>query len=102
MGVAPAYFEKKSYQRNARKQVIATCNRQRCSVCSVILMRILDKSSMEVPPLSPGGGTYSILGFVQFAVVETYLAEVFISDHWRISRLSQVLRPSIPGLVLAQ
>ena len=29
----------KSYQRIARKQVIATCNRQRCSVCSVILMR---------------------------------------------------------------
>ena len=41
MGVPLACFDpySRSYQRNAWKQVIVTCNRQRCSVCCVILMR---------------------------------------------------------------
>ena len=54
MGVAPAYC----YQRNARKQVIATCNRQRGFVCSVILMRTNRHSKSRDQRIKKGYKSY--------------------------------------------
>ena len=46
----------KSYQRNARNKysVVATCNRQRCSVCCAILMRTNRHSKSRVQRTKKG------------------------------------------------